>query len=233
MALQPCRECGEQVSTWTTTCPKCGKQYPHASASTVLGGILGIAVLGWLIYNVADSHSAPNTATVTTAAQFNIQMPPDEVALLATVAVARQQYSAAANDMAKGAARPARARALCATSSGNVNDWVGRVSTLGSNGDGKGIIGVEISHGVELKTWNNDVSDAFDHTLIDPSSSVFAAASQLHVDQMVRFSGSFRNSPTDCFEEASVTLDGSITEPAFIFGFSAVAPIGSQLADSP
>jgi RNA polymerase subunit RPABC4/transcription elongation factor Spt4 len=28
MALKPCRECGEKVSTFAGACPKCGKKHP-------------------------------------------------------------------------------------------------------------------------------------------------------------------------------------------------------------
>ncbi len=61
-----------------------------------------------------------------------------------------------------------------------------------------------------LKTWNNSVSDAVDHTLIDPSSSIFRKASSLKVGQKVYFSGTLVPNKTDCFREGSMTLSGSL-----------------------
>jgi hypothetical protein len=63
-----------------------------------------------------------------------------------------------------------------------------------------------------------------DHTLIDPASALFAKASALSEGQQVLFSGSFQHSDTDCVEESSLTMDGSLTEPAFIVRFFDIAP---------
>jgi uncharacterized membrane protein YdbT with pleckstrin-like domain len=38
MALQPCRECGEMVSTEATSCPKCGAPNPTQSAEAISAG---------------------------------------------------------------------------------------------------------------------------------------------------------------------------------------------------
>jgi hypothetical protein len=72
-----------------------------------------------------------------------------------------------------------------------VEKWIGIIDTLSSNGDGLGVLTVKIADDVVLKTWNNAVSDMFDHTLIDPDSSVFRKASSLKVGQRVAISGAF------------------------------------------
>jgi hypothetical protein len=43
--------------------------------------------------------------------------------------------------------------------------------------------------------------------------------------QRVRLSGTFLDSSTDCVSESSLTLDGSLTEPEFIFRFSRIASL--------
>lgn len=150
-------------------------------------------------------------------------LPPGQQALVTAVQHARQQYRAGGNDLAKGAARPARAAEICRTiGSPNVSNWIGKLTDLSTNGDGNGVIEIDIGDSVSLRTWNNALSDIQDATLISPSSPVFAAAMKLKKGQMVRFSGSFARSDTDCFEESSLTLAGSISEPAFIFRFSAL-----------
>ena len=48
---------------------------------------------------------------------------------------------------------------------------------------------------------------------------------KLKVGETVRFSGTFFAGDTDCFQEQSMTLGGSITDPEFLFRFSRVEPV--------
>jgi hypothetical protein len=182
-----------------------------------------------------DFHGHAVTAAVTSplvskapsaSEQMQTMMPADEVAVIAAVEKARQQYAAATNDLAKGASRPARATAICAAlRSRSVAGWVGRVSTLSSNADGKGVLAIEIAPNVLIKTWNNGLSDTWDQTLIEPSSPLFAVASQLHKGQIVRVGGTFFQNASDCVHEASMSLADSIDEPEFIFRFGSITAI--------
>jgi hypothetical protein len=150
----------------------------------------------------------------------------DREALLVAAAIKGSQvYAAGANDMAKGAARPGRARDICAAMpSAAVENWTGTVEELSSNGDGLGVLSVKIDSDVAVKTWNNSVSDISDHTLINPNSSVFRKAAALKVGQKVVFSGTFIPDQTDCLREGSMTLAGSLESPEFIFRFSDISP---------
>jgi len=130
------------------------------------------------------------------------------------------------HDMATGAARPARAKEVCSImKSAVVESWIGTIDTLSSNGDGLGVMAVKIGDDVVLKTWNNSVSDASDHTMIDPDSDVFRKASSLKAGQQVAVSGTFIPSKTDCFREGSITLAGSLQSPEYIFRFSDISGI--------
>jgi hypothetical protein len=134
-------------------------------------------------------------------------------------------YNKAANDMAKGAARVERKRLICAAlPSFEVRNWDGKVYSLSSNGDGKGVIELLIGPDVYVKTWNNALSDIGDRTLIEPASPAFRSAVVLKEGGMVRFSGTFLRSDTDCIKEPKVTMGGSMTEPEFIFRFSDIRP---------
>lgn len=153
-------------------------------------------------------------------------MPASQSALVAVVESARKQYSVGANDMAKGAARPTRAQAICAAlQSRSVEGWVGRVANLSSNGEGKGVLAIEIGPKVTVKTWNNSLSDIGSSTLIEPSSPLFGVASKLYTGQLVRFGGTLIQNSTDCILESSMSLAGSIREPDFIFRFRSVVPV--------
>jgi hypothetical protein len=153
-------------------------------------------------------------------------MPADEAAFIAASQRALAQYNTAPNDMLKGSSRPVRARAICeAVPNKQAVWWIGKVTKLDTNGDGKGVLYVEIAPSISVDTWNNDISDAEDNTLINPASALFARVSQLRLGQFVRFNGDFPDSDTDCVKESSLTLEGSITEPEFIIRFSSVSAI--------
>lgn len=168
------------------------------------------------------------SATIFSTCVGAAEMPAEQAALIAAVEKARELYDAAGNDMAKGAARSGRAKAVCAAlkkSKLKAKDWIGTITNLDANGDGLGILQVEIAPGVSVKTYNNSFSDIGSNTLIPPDSPVFAAASSLSEGTNVRFSGTFLQSQTDCILEASLTLSGSVEEPEYIFRFSAIAPV--------
>jgi hypothetical protein len=170
-----------------------------------------------------------NTSPIATAAGNVVAsptMPQVEGLLIAAVERARAAYAAGANDMARGAARPARAREICAVlANPRIAAWVGTVETLSSNSDGLGVLSIQIAEGISIKTWNNALSDTAYQTLIDPGSPIFKVAVTLKEGQSVTFGGQFFPDKTDCFKESSLTLKGSLTQPAFIFRFSNIAPI--------
>lgn len=135
----------------------------------------------------------------------------------------RQRFNAAPSEFAQGATRPDRKDALCrAYPSSLVNGWTGKLVTLSTNGDGKGVVAVEIAPHVQLKTWNNALSDIGSKTLIGSDSPVYRSLGTLRVGQMVRFSGRLFSSETDCYKETSMTISGSMTDPEFLFQFETI-----------
>jgi len=75
---------------------------------------------------------------------------------------------------------------------------------------------------IHVATWNNSLSDIRDHTLIDPTSSMFKELAALKAGDLVKFSGQFSSSNTDCVGEQSVTLQGSMTKPEFTMRFTSI-----------
>jgi len=148
-------------------------------------------------------------------------MPNEQKKLIAAVEKARPAFRSGTNDTEQGEARTARAQDICsALPSMTVSHWVGQVSALLFNNAGKGILSIKIAKDAYVKTWNNAYSDRTAQTLIEPKSIMFAKASALEVGQWVTFSGSFYHAEPDCIQESSMTLQGSLTEPEFIFQFS-------------
>ena len=149
-----------------------------------------------------------------------------EARFLNILADASSSYDQGENDMAKGAARPARARALCSTAtSTEVESWSGTVDTLSSNSSGKGVLIVRLSPHVTVGTTNNEMSDNLSdlHTLIEPGTELFRDASALTVGKHVVFSGHFAHSDDDCLQEESLTQEGSMHDPEFLFAFSSIS----------
>ena len=95
---------------------------------------------------------------------------------------------------------------------------------LSTNNDGRGILSVEIAKEVQITTWNNALSDASSNTLLAPDSALYRKAVAMRVGQPVTFAGTFFTATPDCIRESSLTIDGSMTKPEFIFRFSNLLP---------
>lgn len=144
----------------------------------------------------------------------------------AIVEDARTKFNDAPNDLARGATRPARAKAICrVVRPGAVKDWIGTVYKLSSNSDGHGVLVVEIAPDVRVGTLNNAFSDADYNTMINGSSPLAATAGALSKGQRIKFSGRFFSSETDCLLERSITQRGAMTSPDFVFRFGSLVPI--------
>jgi len=77
--------------------------------------VTGIIAVGLVVIAAFALSSKDKTTTDKTTADkvYAEMMPPSETTFIATMKNARQQYNAGANEMAKGATRPARKAALC------------------------------------------------------------------------------------------------------------------------
>jgi hypothetical protein len=158
---------------------------------------------------------------------FAQDMPDDQIALRDAVVTAREAYDAALNDLAKGGLRPKRGLAVCeALPTRQAQDWVGTVYDLFTNGDGWGVVSIEMDGEIWISTWNNAMSDQRHKTLIDPASPLFTSLSELTIGQTVTFSGTFFEDDlsSDCLREKSPTLHGSMSQPEYVFAFTDVRP---------
>jgi TonB family protein len=171
--------------------------------------------------------------------EVHLPIPADEQAFIEAVRQGQAAASSAPNEMAKGGTRAVRRAAICRSLSQlAVSGWVGRISLLESNGDGKGVLNISLADSITVKTWNNDFSDIEGHTLIDPTSPLCATVSQMHKGDQVTFSGTFLGSDLDCVRETSLTLDGSMSDPEFVFRFATVqhgtpSAISGQITNRP
>ncbi len=241
MALIKCSECGKEVSTAAASCPNCGFA-PKASSSPpakrrgrlrwyIGGAVLFFVVVGIIGGQADKSGSAPASQPAARAAaappvdQMAQMMPATERDFIAAVNRGMAAYRSGETEFQKGASRPARAHEICQVlRSPAVGGWVGKLDEISTNGDGNGVISIEIAPDVHIKTWNNSLSDVMDRTLVAAGTPLFQSLFALRPHQTVAFSGTFLPSQTDCVQEPSLTMSGSMTDPGFIFRFATVAP---------
>ena len=146
-----------------------------------------------------------------------IEYPENETALIEASKKAMNKAKKAENE---------RNNAICSSiGSFTVTDWVGTISKIDSNSDGYGVLKIELAKNIYVQTWNNSLSDTFDHTLIKPSTTLFETVSNLKKGQKVKFSGKFFKDDDTCISEGSLSLDGKLKEPEYIFRFSQVTPL--------
>jgi hypothetical protein len=178
-----------------------------------LGCGLGFIAVGAL---VGGGKSAAPPAT-------SVSLPSEQARFIAAITNARSQFTSAANELAAGGIRNSRQLAICSALQGTRADgWIAKVSHQSTNGDGKGVITLELGPDLHVSTWNNSLSDYSDKTLIDPDTQFFKSLAAMKRGDTVRFSGAFFPSNVDCVAEQSVTLAGSMKSPVFTMRFSSI-----------
>lgn len=231
MALIICEECKKEFSSTAKSCPHCGAKKPPSEIERVGGGfikiVLVIIALFWAWGEIAgNSTPASQTTGRQSAAQpVAANLPADEQAFIATVNKYRDSFKASPNEMAAGGLRHQRKTELCKLLSAlHIRNWAGTIKQLSSNNDGKGVLTIQVSDNITISTSNNAFSDSLlpKHTLIEPDSTLFQTVSSMTGVNNVTFTGNFFRSDSDCFLEQSMTLNGTMTEPEFLFVFSSV-----------
>lgn len=181
----------------------------------------------------APSSSAPATEAPTTKSADPTQepdpeseygnQPDDQVQFVKAVTTAQEKAENADNDLKRGSALSTRNKALCKVlpSSGKVEDWTGKIASLDANGEGKGVVEIEIAPDVHIATWNNAFFDVSDNTLIEPGK-LFDRLLEMETGQVVTFSGKLVDAGDTCVNDSRLTLDGKLADPKFLFKFSDV-----------
>ncbi len=256
-----CAKCGSSINPEASFCQNCGAPIrseprptprPNTSDIPVPGRrqvnrvgrfILVVAFLIFLILVLDWSFSASNrsgTASSNTSSTVSVQLPPSEVAFISTVTPFEERYGKAANEYQKSALRSKRAQALAAIlPSLSVENWVGQISSMTTTSDGNGTISVVLPGSqIKVVTDNNSLSASLDsdNTLIPQGSQLYNDLANLAQGDTVFFSGSFLPSDAnqlDYIEELSLTEEGSMTEPAFLFRFVRVEKQSATSSEKP
>jgi zinc-ribbon domain len=241
-----CSKCGEELKDGARFCSGCGTTVAEASTAPVENkpalysslsdapapkkpqrfmravavAVVLVVVVLMIVYAAGGKTSQPSGS-----GSESPTLPASEASFIQAVDKARTDADSAENDMQKGGIKAVRDQTICSTlTSLEVPDWVGTVKTVDSNSDGKGVLEIEIAPDIVVKTWNNSLSDISSNTLIQPGTPVFESASAMKPGQLVTFSGTFFPGMSgDCLNESSLTLDGKLKSPEFIFRFATIA----------
>lgn len=151
--------------------------------------------------------------------------PQAEDAALVTLHRYTAEYSGANNDIIRARLTAQRNAELCAVLPRKVEGWVGRLTELSLIGTGEAMLTVDLDGKVSVRTWNNMVSDALDHSTVPPNTPLASKLETMKTGSIVRFSGQFIPDSKSCIHEMSVTTAGGMDSPEFLFRFTDVQPV--------
>lgn len=162
------------------------------------------------------------------SAKTNAALPKDESQFISAITSLEAAYSEAPNEFQKSTIRKQRAVEIGGIlPTRNVTNWTGEVAEMHTTSDGRGVLSIKLPgelH-IEVETVNNGLSDIGEDTLIPQGSPLYNQIAHLAVGDNVLFSGTFQPGDRDYIEEVSITEEGSMTDPDFIFGFANVSKI--------
>jgi len=221
-----CDSCSALNNKSLTCCSKCGSKLKNSRKKLYIS-LAGVVVVFLFIISSHDNQSKIETPSVSNSSQkeFNPEIPNAEAGLISLSEQIREQYASAKNELQKSVLRDQRKNQLANLGLTRVSNWVGTISKLDTNSDGKGMLVIKLSPKLTLATWNNDFSDMQDDTLIEKGTKVYSSLINMSVGQKVMFSGTFFPSEQDAVKEKSMTINGSLSEPEFLFRFDSIKPI--------
>ena len=132
----------------------------------------------------------------------------------------RQNYHGASTELQKTAQRIMRKESICGIGSYEAVNWYGVVIDVRSTKEGKAGLSVNAGE-FKLVPFDGFFGDS---NFVDSTSPIYQSLLSLKKGDKVAFHGVFHKSDKDCFREMSLTENGSMTSPDFIFDFKAVIP---------
>lgn len=199
------------------------------------GAFVRISFSGLLIIAAVVGYGYYKLHTWQAASVILDNRPAEQAAFVQVNEDAQAKYKNRANDLSISPLRRTRDGSICGMHLTNAVNWVGTIHDI-SPSDDQILMAVDIADGIYLESFGNAARDKGIGTQIPKDSPVYRSLLALKEGQRVRFSGQFVANDSDCPLENSVTDDGSLREPEYIFKLSQIAPIEtseSVLASSP
>lgn len=226
-----CKTCGKLVAKSASACPSCGAKIKKLHVIHWIGiGFVALIIIGIVAAPSKPNTETTGTSTFTTAdhnqSEAEAVLPAAEQQLVSIVRQYADSFRIAKNELQQSALRDERKQAIAQLLGiRRITEWRGKINQLETNTEGKAIFSVRISPEIDIKTWNNALSDMETKTLIEKSDPVYQSLFNLKVGDVVSFSGNFFPSDKDYIEETSLTINGSLTQPEFLFKFSSVTAV--------
>ncbi len=168
----------------------------------------------------SESQQASQSENTEKPSEFGFYSSEQEE-FLRIIDVARDEYSNAENELQESVILRKRDKDLCSLMKNKVvENWTGKITEIGANGEGKAHVEIELGENVRVKTWNNAVSDLGDNTLISPTSSFFDELTAISEDSVVTWSGRFLTGNSFCLKKANLTNIFYASDPQFIVKFT-------------
>jgi hypothetical protein len=194
----------------------------------------GLCILGLGVVTIIRNPRSPEIVSAPQLSDSNVQppepapakslvihLPAGEEQFVRIVQDYIAKYPTSGNELQKSDLRRERKMHLQSIlpihNSFEVNDWIGRLTKMGTNSDGKAYLIVQLAPGIHIKTWNNALSDSRSNTLIEPGRFLYEILMNLREGEYVQFSGQFLPDDRDFIKESSLTERGSMERPEFIF----------------
>jgi len=141
----------------------------------------------------------------------------------------KSDYGKAPNELKKSALRRKRRVSIEEFLGNDLSvQLVGKITRLSTTGEQNAHIRISLlgTKIITVSNYNNELSDIGSDTLILATSSLYDTVSDLGEGNAVKFTGSFLSGEKDYIIEQSLTEDGAMTDPEFVFKFNGIEKIG-------
>lgn len=224
-----CKTCGKDISSNASACPSCGAKQKKLTTIHWIGIVLGVLLFIGIINsmdksNETDSQNTDKSAKSTSSKTVvSVNKPENQIQFEGVISKYITAYKQAKNELQKSSIRSSRRAELGKIINNfEIHRWIGTINELSTNSEGKAILAIHITPNIEVKTWNNALSDIASNTLIEQNTQIYNQLMKFTIGQRVIFSGSFFNSDEDNFRETSITEAGAMVSPEFLMKFTNV-----------
>ena len=168
-------------------------------------------------YILVTSVLVALVATLMPAANAAATMPPQQRKFVDIIKKGAKAYEDAKTDLKSSVALRKRDKEACAAlGNSTATNWVGKITDIGANREGKAYIQIEVAPGIRVQTWSNAFSDMNDNTLIPENSKVFNAIIDGDDGSPITFSAKFIKGDKTCLKGTNLTEYFYATDPKFI-----------------
>lgn len=215
-------------------CPHCGAKVARSNKwKWIVGGVVVLTIAssfaGTKKPSTGTSQSKPEQASsaTLTGQSETAAMPEKQRAFLAMIKDYKTRFGAAANELQESALELERVDSIAKLLGSGlpVQNWIGKITNLETNTQGKAAITVELSPEVSLLTWNNMLGDMAYPTMINVGTPVYKSLMNMAVGDKVTVSGSFVVTNERKILEGSMTIAGAMKSPEFLFQFNDVSKL--------